>query len=83
MARGRYGETAQDEGGAEVSEWEDERDAGSLGMGGVDESEQLGNRRTGGYEERMRRDGHSVGHTARRLSLLLLRRFRLIVTETE
>ena len=59
------------------------RDAGSLGMGGVDESEQLGNRRTGGYEERMRRDGHSVGHTARRLSLLLLRRFRLIVTETE
>ena len=41
-----------------MSEWEDERDAGSLGMGGVDESEQLGDRRTGGYEERMRRDGH-------------------------
>ena len=47
MARGGYGETAQDEGGAEVSEWEDERDAGSLGMGGVAESEQLGDRRTG------------------------------------
>ena len=85
-----YGETAQDEGGVGVSEWEDERDAGSLGMGGVDEGmggvdegKQLGDRRVGGYEERRRRDGHSVGHTARGLLLLLLRRSRLIVTETE